>query len=194
MPTIKSVYRCLFCEDEFKTISGAFTKCKCGKSQVEPTTYGCSYKNGSEVERISSETYYHQDEFYLMSDEIQEIYNEMKDIKERNGYMFSHFELHEKDESGNKLLSMFKFEVEGFVSSHSTELNSVFLYVHLEKKRFCGEEELKRRMLNCLNFMKQIESEEVKISDRSKLIDLSEDIGMDYRAEQLEHYDYKFYF
>lgn len=194
MPTIKAIYKCLFCEDEFKTISGTFTKCECGKSQIEPTTYGYSYKDGSKVERISSDTYYHQDEFYIMSDEIEEIYNEMKAIKERNGYTFGHFEMYEKDESGNELLSFFKFEVEGFASSYSTEINSVSLYVYLEKKRFCGEDELKRRMLNYLNFMKLIESGEVKVSDRSGLIDLSEDIGMDYRAEQLEHYDYKFYF
>ncbi|UUV46543.1 hypothetical protein [Bacillus phage vB_BanS-Thrax3] len=194
MPVHKGTYKCLQCEDIFEAVNDGYTKCKCGESEIEPNSFGYSYRNGNKVEVIDSETYYLEDDFIKLSDEAKAIYEEIKKIKKETGYKYYVFEMHEKGKDGEQYLYYISLEYNASVSRYTSETNSLKLTINLKKRDYFGEgDNIESRLKRFLGYMKAIESEELDFSKRADVFELAEKDGLDYREEPTGDVNYNFY-
>ncbi|MDX5884954.1 hypothetical protein [Bacillus cereus group sp. BfR-BA-00999] len=193
MPVHEGKYQCLKCEDVFEAKSGSYTKCKCKESEIEPNYFGYSYRNGNRVETIEHKTYYLEDEFAKLPDDAQEIYQEIKDIKEQTGYQYYLFEMHETGKEGERYLSQINLEHNVPVSLYTSERNTISLTIQLRKRDYRGDEITKARLEKFLNYMKLIESNELDASNRRKLFDIAKKDDLEYREEPTGDVNYTFY-
>jgi len=187
-------YKCMQCEDIFEATSGKYTKCKCGKSEIDPHSFGYSYKQENKVEVIEQHSYYLESEFVKLPEDINKTYEEIKAIIEANGYKYFHHEYHKKGKNGEKYLSNFNITYSECVRSYSSERNEISLYVNLEKDRYEGDDTVRLRLNKFLDLMKKIESGDIKISKRSEMIKMADDEDIDYREEPTGDTNYTFYF
>lgn len=193
MPVTEGKYQCRICDDIFEAKSGKFTKCKCGQSEIEPSNFGYSYRNGNRVNEIEQNTYYLEDEFVKLPEDILAIYNEIKQIKEDTGYKYSLMEMTDKGKNGEKYLSNIIISYDDRVHSYSSELNTIKFSMSLKKNEYKGDENTRNRLQRLLEMMKKIESNELDISQRSKMIELAEEERIDYREEPTGETNYTFY-
>jgi len=193
MPVHEGKYRCLKCDDVFEARNGNYTKCKCGESEIEPSWCGYSYRNGNRVECIDSKTYYLEDEFIKLSDEPQAIYDEIKKIKEETGYKYHIFEMHETGVNGERYLSNINLEYDVSLSTYTSERNTLKLSIGLERRDYFGEGNIESRLKRFLDYMKQIESEELDFSKRKNAKDLADKDNLDWDREPTGEYNYTFY-
>lgn len=196
MPITEGNYKCKLCGDEFFATSeySQFTKCQCGESEIQPSWIGYSYKNGNKVDTIDQKTYYLKNEFVEMNDELKSIYDKIKKIKGDTGYKYFLHEFYEKGKNDEKYLCRIDISIQESVSLYSSETNRVSLIVNLKKEDYQGDDRTKERMLKFLKFMESVENNEMDVSKRSRLLKFSEDQDIYWSREQLEEYDYSFYF
>lgn len=193
MPITEGKYQCKICEDIFEAKSGSFTKCKCGQSEIEPRYFGYSYKNGNEVIRIEEKSYHIEEEFVKLPEDIQKIYNEIKQIKDANGFKYFLHEMTDTGKDGERYLSKIHITHDEWIGNHSHERNSIELNVNLTKKDYQGDEKTRSRLQRFLNFMKAIESGELDLSKRKKMVELAEDEGIYYTEEPTGDTNVTFY-
>lgn len=197
MPVHEGTYKCLKCEDVFEAKGGidndSYTKCKCGESEIKPTYFGYSYRNGNRVEEINRNTYYLEEEFIKLSDEAQAIYEEIKQIKKDTGYKYYMFEMHETGRNGEQYLSHISLEYNASVSRYTSEMNSLKLTITLKKRDYFNEGDIASRLKRFLGYMKAIESEELDFSKRKIAFELAEKDDLDYREEPTGDVNYNFY-
>lgn len=194
MPVAEGKYQCKFCDDVFEAKSGSYSQCKCGKSEVEPTYWGYSYRNQNQVNVIEQNSYYLEEEFVKLPEDIQKIYDEIKQIKEVNDYKYFLYEMTDKGKNGEKYLSDIKIEHNDYVSKYSSERNSISLSLSLRKDEYRGDERTKERLQQFLEIMKAIESGEFDLSNRDKAYELVEEQGIDYREEPTGETNLTLYF
>lgn len=193
MPVTEAIYRCTHCHDEFAAKSGSFTKCNCGKSEIEPSQFGYSYKQGSDVETVEHGSYYLEEEFVKLPEDIQEIYDQIKLIKKNNDYKYYFFELTEKGKNGETYISQINISHYDWVSTYASEKNEIKFTLRLKKDEYRGHDVTKQRLSRFLQLMKDIESGEVKISNRSELIKMADSENIDYSEEPTGETNYTFY-
>jgi uncharacterized LabA/DUF88 family protein len=193
MPVTEGKYQCTHCDDIFSATSGTYTKCKCGESEIDPHYFGYSYKNGNKVKTIESNSYYLEDEFVKLAEDIEVIYNEIKQIKEANGYKYYLYEMTEKGKDGERFLSQINLEYSESVSKYSREKNEISLTIRLKEEDYKGGETTKVRLQRFLSFMKSIEAGEIDISKRSDMIKLADKEDIYYTEEPTGDTDYTFY-
>lgn len=194
MPVIEGKFQCRICEDIFEAKSGTFTKCKCGESEIEPCSFGYSYRKNNEVNSLERNEYYLEDEFVKLPEDINAIYNEIKKIKEDNGYKYYLHEYTRKGKNGEKFLDQISITYGEFVSTYSNERNEVSFNLRLSKDKYQGDEVTKKRMNKFLNFMKSIENKDVDLTKRSKLYELAEKEDIDHHEEPTGETNVTFYF
>lgn len=183
MPVAEGKYQCKICDDIFEAKSGEFSKCACGKSEVEPTYWGYSYRNQNQVNVIEQNNYHLEEEFVKLPDDIQKIYDEIKQIKEANGYKYFLHEITDKGKNGEKYLSKIHITHDQYVGNYSHERNSIELNIYLDKNDYKGDEITRERLQRFLDFMKDIESGKMDLSNRGKMIKLAEENDI-YHSEE----------
>ncbi|MCY8934402.1 hypothetical protein MOE21_17615 [Bacillus atrophaeus] len=194
MPVTEGMYQCKLCEDVFEAKSGEFSKCKCGESEIEPSYFGYTYRNGNKVKTIETKRYYLEDEFVTFPEDIQEIYDEIKRIKNVNGYKYFLFELNEKGQHGEKFISKINLSYEQSVSNYTSEFNRIELSLSLHKNEYRGDQNARKRLQRFLNMMKAIDSNELDVSKRDKLLEVAEKEKIHYIEEPTGETNYTFYF
>lgn len=194
MPVTEGKYQCKICDDIFEAKSGSYSKCKCGESEVEPTYWGYSYKNQKQVNVIEQNSYHLEDEYVKLPEDIQEIYDEIKKIKDANGYKYFLYERTDDGKNGEKYLSNINISYDQSVSTYSSERNSISLSLSLRKDRYKSDEITKERLQQFLKLMKEIESEKIDLSNRVKLYELAEEQGIDYQEESTGETNLTLYF
>lgn len=192
MPVIEGKYQCKLCDDIFEAKSDGFYKCNCGKSEVEPSLFGYSYKNGNRVNTIDQNSYYLKEEFVKFPDDVQKIYEEIKQIKEVNGYKYHLFEMTDTGKDGEKFLSNISFSYSEF-ANFSSEKNEISFGLSLRKEDYIGDERAKLRLQRLLDIIKQIEAEELNISKRSEMVKMADEQHFDYREEPTGETNFTFY-
>jgi hypothetical protein len=113
-------FECRECGDIFVATSENFTSCKCGKCCVQPSELSTSYKNdegrGNYFKRLPNErakniindiTYYYENDFYIMTGEVLNLFNEVKALCEELDFHI--YESFEKDEEGNEFLNYISY-------------------------------------------------------------------------------------
>lgn len=194
MPITEGKYQCKLCDDIFEARSGEFTKCKCGESEIKPKQFSYTYKNGNTVKEIEHKSYYLEEEFVKLPKDIQDIYDEIKQIKEANGHKYYLYEMTEKGKFGERFLYQINLSYNEFISQYSSEKNEVSLTISLEKTEYKGDERVKERLQRFLNLMKGIESGEINVGKRTEMIKLADTENLDYYEEPTGETNYTFYF
>lgn len=197
MPISTGIYTCKTCNENFEAKSDSFYKCPCGASEIQPndSSYsGYSYRNGNTVIVVSGETYYHQEEFVVLSEKEQEIYDEIKRIKSETGYKYYLHEFTESGRNGEQFLSRVKISTDKFQRSHSSGMNTLELNLNFCKSRYStASQNIEERLERFLSLMKQIEDETLDLSKTSKMSELAEELGMRETQQQVQEYDYTFH-
>jgi len=195
MPIAEGKYQCLICDDVFPAKTGTFSKCKCGQSEIEPKYWSYTYKNGNRVKVIEENSYYLEDEFIKLSNDMQEILDEIKRIKADNEYGYRYFlhEMNKEGKDGEKYLSKINISYSHSNGRYSGESNGIELNLSLIKEDYEGHDKAKQRMIMFLDMMKEIVSGELDVSKRSKLEDMAEEKGLYYREEPTGATDFKMY-
>lgn len=194
MPIVEGKYQCLICEDEFEATSGSFAKCSCGKSEVEPSTFGYSYRQGNRVKTIEQHTFYYEEEFAKLPEEAQKIYDEIKEIKNRNKtYNFYLYEMFDTGKQGEKYLSQINLEYYEWISSHVSGQNYLKLTIRLGKEDYKGDQRTIERLKQFYDFVKQIESGELDFKNRGTLMDIVDRDNIDFREEPTGDTNYFLY-
>lgn len=193
MPVTEGKYQCKLCDDVFEAKSDGFTKCKCEKSEIKPGQFSYTYKNGNKVNIIEQHTYYLENEFVKLPDDIQEILDEIKKIKTATGYKYYLHEMTDKGKNGERYLSQINLSYSEPVSDYSSEKNEIELTLYLDKKGYRGDENARFRLQRFLNMMKKIESGELQISNRSEMVEIADKEDIGYRGESTGDMNYTFY-
>jgi hypothetical protein len=193
MPVTEGKYQCKYCDDIFVAHSESFSKCKCDKSEIQLNYFGYSYKPGSSVKDIEHNSYYLEEEFVKLPEDILEVYNKIKQTKEANGYKYYLYEMTEKGEDGERFLSQINLEYSESVGKYSSEKNEISLTIRLKKDDYKGDEVTKERLQRFLDFMKGIESGEFDLSKRSEMIKLADKEDIYYTEEPTGDTHYTFY-
>jgi hypothetical protein len=194
MPVVEGRYQCRLCEDVFEAVSGSFSKCKCGESEIEPSSFGYSYRNGNSVDTVERIKYYLKEEFVTFPEDIQTIYNEIKGIVETNGYKYYLHEMKDSGKNGEEFLSQIILTYGEFVREYSSEQNEIRLSVSLSKEDYKGDEITKKRLSRFLNLMRSIEAGEFDVAKRTKMYDLAEQENIYFREEPTGETNVTFYF
>lgn len=194
MPVTEGKYQCRKCEDEFEAKSDKFYTCKCGMSEIKPSKYSYTYKNGNTVDTISQNTYYLEDEFVKLPEDVQKIYDKIKEIKEANGYKYYMHEMFETGRNGEKYLDTVIIEYQETISNYTHEANMIKLVLEFKKENSDSIDVIKDRLRSFLDMMQKVENNEIDISKRSKMIDFANEQNIDYRKESTEEFNYIFYF
>lgn len=192
MPITEGKYKCLICEDEFDATSGSYTKCECGESEIEPSMFGYSYKNSNKVKTLNQETYYLEEEFVKLDDECQKLLAKIKEITDGD-YCFSYYDGYENGRNDEKFLNYVHMSYSSSTSDYSAEYNYLKLNIELKKERQYKDDSIESRLRKFLDYLEKMKSGELDFKSRTGMIDLAEKDDLEYRAEQLEEYDYKFY-
>jgi hypothetical protein len=199
MPKTTANFKCNKCGDVFTATSENCTSCKCGLCEVQPSMCMTSYSSrdgkGAFFERLSDghdNTYYSQDEFYIMKENILDLFEEVVSLSKEVG--FYQYYNHEIDEEGNELLKSIHFSKSDFVDKHYTEQNEINFSIHFDKENFKRDDheiKLISRLTNFKTFLISLRNEEIKLSDRKFLKDYE---NLDWERTQVDAYDYNFYF
>lgn len=187
MPITTSKFKCLECEDVFDVTSENFSKCKCGKTEVQAGRFSYSYKNGTRAELIESETYHFENEFYKLSEKAIAILEEIDKIKKETDYKYYIYKYYETGKNGEKFLESLNFEYSAsdgdfYVGEH----NAIKLSVKLKKDDYFSDsdqEEVEKKLGRFLNIMRESEAGTFNISDRSFLYDMAEKEDLETREE-----------
>lgn len=212
MPKTIAKFKCKLCDDIFTATSNEYVSCKCGKCCVQPTDFSTSYKSDNgrglnfirlENEWVKNElgkyvrseindiTYYYENDFYIMTGDILNIFNEVKLLCEELD--FSIYESFKEDEIGNKYLAYISYTNSEDINEYSHERNIIEFTKRFEKQYTdVNEEKFKNRLLEFKNFLINVKNNNINITDRKQMI--SDELNLDYDVKQLKEYDYTFYF
>lgn len=193
MPVTEGKYQCRLCDDIFEAKSDDFYKCKCGKSEIKPSEYSYTYKNGNRINEIKSITYYLEEEFIKLPDDIQRIYDEIKSIKQATGYKYYLYEMTRNGKNKEKYIMQISISHKVGINRWNSEQNEISLTLNLRKGEYQGDEITRNRLKRFLDMMKKIESGEFDISKRSELIEMAENEGIYYSKESTDEYNYTFH-
>jgi hypothetical protein len=192
MPKTIAKFKCKICNDIFTAQSDKYYTCKCGMSEVRPEEISTYYQKdkGIQFERLIGEdkTYYNEDDVYIMSGEILNLFNEMESLcQELDFHIYKSFE---EDENDKKYLYYISYTKSDYLNSNSDEVNEFEFTQRFTK--YTNEKEFKIRLIKFINFLKQIKNGDIDICNRKLLI--SDSLELDYNSKQLKKYDYIFYF
>lgn len=192
MKTIANI-RCKECGDIFTAVSGKWNKCKCGKTEVEPNELSTAYnpKSGCNFERLhdgNDITYYEEDDFYIMKDEVLVRFNLVKQLSEELDFHI--YESFKNGENGRAYLSYLNYTKSDLINHN--EMNEIQFCVRFDK--YFNEEEYISRLESFYNFLLYLKDNPELLTKRKALLDYSDEKDVEWDRTQVKDYDYKFYF
>lgn len=194
MPLTEAKIKCLECEDVFTADSKDFTKCKCGKTEVRPDKYSTSYRDhGVNFKTLESNTYYFEDDFLKLDKHLLSIYENIKTLAKELGFYIN--EMKERGKDGQEFLDVISISKDEFVSNYSSSMNKISFYCRLGKTYSTPKyETVEKRLTRFLSFLEDLKNDNIKIKNRTKLLQYAEERNMNWSKEQVEEYDYNFSF
>jgi len=190
MPKTIANFQCNKCGDIFTAQSDKYYSCKCGLSEVKPdyllTYYTPEKHNFIRLQDGNDHTYFNENDIYIMSDEILNLFTEIKTLCIEFGFHI--YESFKKDEFGKEYLDYIDYTLSDFINKDFIEQNEIEFCARLEKP--LNEEKFMCRLQEFKKFLLLLKNNEIKISDRKKLVEIVES----WNREQLKMYDYRFNF
>ena len=193
MPVTEAKFKCKVCNDIFDATSNEYASCKCGESVVLPSQYSTSYKGSANFERLEANTYYFEEDFFILKGNLKDKYNRIVELSK--SLNFHCWESTDKGKNGETYLSTISINRSESVSRYSSESNEVTLYFRLNKEYSNpSEKELNMRFDKFIEFLHMVKNGEIELKDRSKLLNVAEEKDVYWSREQIEEYDYSFNF
>jgi hypothetical protein len=185
-------FRCKECGDVFRAESGKFTKCKCGKCEVEPGDIGSTaYKGSVCFERLKDgedHTYYDENDFYIMEGDALDLFNKTKLMCEELDFHI--YESFKKGEDESEYLSYLNYTKSDLINHN--EMNEIQFCVRFDK--YFNEKDYISRLESFYNFLLYLKSNPELLTKRKELLKYSDEKDVEWSREQVKDYDYKFYF
>lgn len=185
-------FRCKECGDIFLAESGKYTKCKCGKSEVDPGEMGSTAYRGSVCfERLKDgedHTYYDENDFYIMEGDVLDLFNKMKLMCEELDFHI--YESFKKGEDGGEYLSYINYTNSDLINHN--EMNEVQFCVRFDK--YFNEEDYVGRVDSFYEFLLYLRDNPELLKKRKELLDYSDKNNVEWDRKQVKDYDYTFYF
>ena len=191
MPRTIAQIKCRECDDVFTATTEEYTSCKCGKNKVKVKVdqFSTQYKNtdgmGMYFDRLSSNTYYLESDFYIMQDDVLDLFNEVKVLCEE--LEFDIRDYYEYGENKEKYLRTIEFIYGQLIKSSSMEYNYIRFNVNY---RNIDEDTLIERLIEFKQVLILLKNKEIDLSNREKMM---EDYD-DYDEVDLGYSDCKFNF
>ncbi|SEU09560.1 hypothetical protein SAMN05443270_3106 [Lacrimispora sphenoides] len=185
-------FRCKECDDIFWAESGKWTKCKCGKCEVEPLEMGSTAYRGKQCfERLKDgedHTYYDESDFYIMEGEVLDLFNKMKQMCEELDFHI--YESFKKSEDGDEYLSYINYTNSDLINHN--EMNEVQFCVRFDKYFNAGD--YIGRLNSFYEFLLYLKNNPELLKKRKELLDYSYKNDVEWDRKQVKDYDYTFYF
>lgn len=194
MPITIGTYKCLVCKGEFEATSEEFRECGCGESviKLDNEGMGFTYKDNRYVDEVSSVTYYSKDEFLPMTDKMNSLIEEIKEIHSRVPHFYLLSFTYQQDFDGNEYLDNLYLSYDKWIDRYNMERNILEVWILFTSGYRNTVEGVEAQLEKLAKLMSLISSGEVDFSDRKKLFELAEVLDLDYRKEKQEIYDYRF--
>lgn len=184
MPVCEGVYKCNYCEDEFRVNDKQITKCKCGKTEIQISRYGYSYAKRSSVTEIEHNFYYIKDDFTKFTEDEQGIYNKIKEIKEKNGYKYFLYEGFERGKNNEKYLSDVVFDRSDYNGNNDTEANKIEMRLSLRKNDYkYNKNRILEKLTKLLEVVELIENDKDFLKTRKRLLEFQAENDLYYTEE-----------
>lgn len=195
MPITIAKYKCNECDDIFEATSEGWSLCKCKKSEVKPSYFSTSYKRekGNCFTSLESKTYYFEDDFLILNDELKHLYLEARALAE--SLDFRVWERHDKAQDGSEFLNSISFLKGESNGEYGVEWNNIEMNIGLSKKYDRpNQDEIKNRLELFIEFLNDMKDDKIKIKSRKVLLEYSDKNDVHWHREQLKEYDYTFSF